>query len=129
MSDYIKYEVRVYANGNKCWYLNDKLHREDGPAIEYVGGYKSWYLYGKRHREDGPAIESFNGYKYWYLNDQLHREDGPAIEYADGNKHWYLEGVNYTEFQHKAEIERRNNTCNGKVVTIEGKQYELTEIK
>jgi hypothetical protein len=26
-------------------------------------------------------------------------------------------------------MKRRNNTCNGKIVTIEGKQYELTEIK
>jgi hypothetical protein len=24
---------------------------------------------------------------------------------------------------------RRNNTCSGKVVTIDGKQYELAEIK
>jgi hypothetical protein len=24
---------------------------------------------------------------------------------------------------------QRNNTCNGKVVTIDGKQYELAEIK
>jgi hypothetical protein len=30
----IKYTVKVYANGHKHWYLNGKLHREDGPAIE-----------------------------------------------------------------------------------------------
>ena len=24
--------------------MNGKLHREDGPAIEYANGYKSWYL-------------------------------------------------------------------------------------
>jgi hypothetical protein len=83
MSGYIKYKVRVYASGNKSWYLNGQLHREDGPAIEYV----------------------------------------------DGHKSWYLDNVWYTKSQHKAEMARRNNTCNGKVVTIEGKQYELTEIK
>jgi hypothetical protein len=72
-----------------------------------------------------------SGYvKYeWYLNDKLHREDGPALEYVDGRKYWYLEGVEYTKYGHKAEMKRRNNTCNGKIVTIEGKQYELTEIK
>jgi hypothetical protein len=34
MSEYTEYQVRVYPNGTKEWYLNDKLHREDGPAIE-----------------------------------------------------------------------------------------------
>ncbi len=33
-------------DGNKYWYLNDKLHREDGPAIEYANGNKSWYING-----------------------------------------------------------------------------------
>jgi hypothetical protein len=83
MSGYIKYEVHVYASGNKSWYLNGQLHREDGPAIEYV----------------------------------------------DGHKSWYLDNVWYTKSQHKAEMARRNNTCSGKVVTIDGKQYELAEIK
>ena len=45
------------ANGDKSWYLNGKLHREDGPAIERANGDKSWYLNGKLHREDGPAVE------------------------------------------------------------------------
>ena len=56
------------ADGDKRWYLDDKLHRTDGPAVEYADGYKVWYLDGKRHRTDGPAIEYPNGDKYWYLN-------------------------------------------------------------
>ena len=32
--------------GTKEWYRNDKLHREDGPAIEYVDGTKEWWLNG-----------------------------------------------------------------------------------
>ena len=80
------------AYGNKRWYLNGKLHREDGPAIEYSNGDKYWYLNGKLHRVDGPAIEYVNGDKYWYLNGELHREDGPAIEYTNGNKSWFLNG-------------------------------------
>ncbi len=54
--------------GNKYWYLNGKLHREDGPACEYTDGNKSWWKNGQRHREDGPAIEYYDGTKYWYLN-------------------------------------------------------------
>jgi hypothetical protein len=85
-------ELKIEQDGTKCWFLNDKLHREDGPAIEYANGTKHWYLNGKLHREDGPAVEYANGGKRWYLNDKLHREDGPAVEYPDGTKRWYLNG-------------------------------------
>ena len=33
----------VYTN-SKRWYLNDKLHRMDGPAIEWEYGGRSWYI-------------------------------------------------------------------------------------
>jgi len=55
-------------------------------------GTKYWYLNSKLHREDGPAVECASGTKYWYLNNEWHRVDGPAIEYADGDKVWYLNG-------------------------------------
>ena len=55
-------ECRIYDNGDKYWFLNGKLHRSDGPAIEYA-----------------------NGNKYWYLNGKLYRINGPAIEYVDGD--------------------------------------------
>ena len=42
-----KPEVMVYPNGDKYWFLNGKLHREDGPAYEHANGTKSWYLNGK----------------------------------------------------------------------------------
>jgi hypothetical protein len=31
----------------KEWYINGQLHREDGPAIEYIDGSKSWYINGE----------------------------------------------------------------------------------
>jgi len=54
--------------GGKIWYLNGKLHRTDGPAVERSTGDKAWFLYGRRHRENGPAIEWANGYKAWFFN-------------------------------------------------------------
>ena len=30
----------------KYWYLNGKLHRVDGPAVEWSSGSKMWYLNG-----------------------------------------------------------------------------------
>jgi hypothetical protein len=70
MTNYIKYEVKVYTSGDKCWYLNGKPHREDGPAVELSNGGKAWYLNGKFHREDGPAVEYEDGRNYWYLNNE-----------------------------------------------------------
>jgi hypothetical protein len=75
MTNYIKYEVEVYTNGNKYWYLNGNLHREDGPAVAHSGGYKAWFLNGKRHREDGPAIERINGDKFWWLKGERLTEE------------------------------------------------------
>ena len=91
---------------NKRWYLNDKLHREDGPAVKYTDGSKCWYLNGKRHREDGPAVEYADGEKLWYLNGERHRENGPAVEFVDGDKLWYLNGIEYSEEEYWTEIKK-----------------------
>ena len=40
-------ECKVDEWGNKEWFLNRKLHREDGPAIEYADGDKQWFLHGE----------------------------------------------------------------------------------
>lgn len=48
----IEYKVEVYADGTKVWYLNSRLHREDGPAIEYADGAKVWYLHNEKLTED-----------------------------------------------------------------------------
>ena len=122
----IEYTVVVQDNGSKCWFLNGKLHREDGPAYECSNGSKFWYLNGKRHREGGPAVEGANGNKFWWLNGKIHREDGPALEFADGTKYWYLNGEKVTEEEHKRRTSK--TTCEGKVVEIDGVKYELKEV-
>jgi hypothetical protein len=38
MSNPIEYTVKVWDNGEKAWFLNDKRHRIDGPAIENSDG-------------------------------------------------------------------------------------------
>ena len=86
-----------YIGGSKKWYLNGKRHRNDGPAVEWSDGSKYWYLNGQRHRENGPAVENADGYKYWYLNGKLHREDGPAVEHSNGSKSWWLNNISLTE--------------------------------
>ena len=57
MSDSIEYLVMVHRNGNKCWRLNGSIHREDGPAVEYVDGRNWWYLDGEQYTEAGHTAE------------------------------------------------------------------------
>ena len=97
------------------------------PVMETDGyGNKRWYLNGKLHREDGPAVEYADGDKFWYLNGKLHREDGPAEEFADGTKYWWLNNQKVTEEEHKKRTSKA--TCSGKVVEIDGIKYELKEV-
>jgi hypothetical protein len=97
------YIVKVDDDGTKRWYLDDKLHREDGPAVEYA-----------------------DGIKRWFLNDKLHREDGPAVEYTDGRA-WYLNGVEYSEAEWHKQTQKVKSPCVGKVIEIDGVKYKLVE--
>ena len=116
----IEYTVKVYDGGNKYWYLNGELHREDGPACEFSDGSKEWYLNGKRHREDGPACEYSDGGKEWFLNGKLHREDGPAVEYSDGDREWYLNEEEFTEEEFLQMTQKH-------VVIIDGQEIKISE--
>ena len=119
----ITYTVEIYEAGSERWFHNDKLHREDGPAVENAkwlksirtpNGDKRWFLNGKGLSEskwkqqvkksDCSGNPSFTytveisdtGDKRWYLNGKLHREDGPAIETTNG-KHWYINNILHRE--------------------------------
>ncbi len=52
MRDFKMEELIVNTNGDREWYLNGKLHREDGPAIEFTGGDNYWYLNGEELTEE-----------------------------------------------------------------------------
>jgi hypothetical protein len=63
-----KKQPRIDSDGNKFWYLNGDLHREDGPAAECANGDKEWWLNDRIHRTDGPAIVRESGVIEWWLN-------------------------------------------------------------
>ena len=50
----------IVNEGNKFYFSNRKLHREDGPAVILTDGTREYWYNGKRHNIDGPAI--FNIY-------------------------------------------------------------------
>ena len=68
--------VGIWQNVKIHW-LDGQYHRnlkERGPAIEYLDGFKSWYVEGKLHREDGPAIIRASS---WYLNGKKIKSSHP----------------------------------------------------
>ena len=85
-----------YASGSKAWYQNGKRHRDVGPAVERMDDIMAWYQNGRRHRVDGPAIVHANGAQEWYHNGRRHRLDGPAIVHANGAQEWWINGTEYS---------------------------------
>jgi hypothetical protein len=97
----------IDKKGNKTWYLNNKIHRLNGPAVERANGDREWYRMGRLHRVDDPAIERANGDREWYVNGlchrragtrlervngRFHRSNGPAVVYASGSTKWAVNG-------------------------------------
>jgi hypothetical protein len=79
--------------GTEYWYDDDnKLHRDDSPAIINCVGVEYWYYHGVIHRIGGPAIICDNNNQFRWCNyGKLHRLDGPAIEW-NGYKQWWISG-------------------------------------
>jgi len=46
-----EYTIWECADGEKEWYLNGELHREDGPAVNDCDGDKEWWLNNKQYTE------------------------------------------------------------------------------
>jgi hypothetical protein len=66
---------RLVFNDRNEYHFEDKLHRLDGPAIEFANGAKEWWFEGKLHRNNGPAIEFANGANEWYMRDRKVTKD------------------------------------------------------
>ena len=49
----------VYSNGTKFWYQNDRLHRTDGPAIEYPNGSIEYWLNDDQYSYDEFTLIAF----------------------------------------------------------------------
>ena len=90
--NYPNYKVVDPIDGTEKWYVDEKLHRIDGPAIIYPGGVEEWYVDGKIHRIGGPAITYPGGVEEWYVDGKIHRIGGPAVTHADGTEEWYVDG-------------------------------------
>lgn len=89
--------------GREEWHQNGELHREGGPAESIVlenFSSRKWYQHGKLHRDEDPAVVDSQG-EIWYQHGELHREDGPAVCMINGPlaglREWYSEGLKHRE--------------------------------
>lgn len=87
----------IRENGNTQYWVNGRLHRDDGPAVEdHIKKYYAWHKHGSFHRIGGPAIMYKNGSEEWFVSGDRHRLGGPAIIHMDNNtvtkEEWYKNG-------------------------------------
>ena len=89
----------------------------------------SLYLYDT----DGKEIYCENSKGYWYKRD--YDSNGNGIYYENSNEYWWKQefdvngNIIYLESSDGEIIDSRTKTsCDGKVVEIEGKRYQLNEI-
>jgi hypothetical protein len=64
-----------------------------------------------------------------FATDRLHCLDGHALQYPGGEEYYYIDGEivsKQTWLQKIAELNQpKKYTCDGKIVEIEGKKYQL----
>ena len=90
--------IHIDEYGHKRYYKDralTKLHRLDGPAIEWADGSKAWCVDGQRHRLDGPAFEDADGSKAWCV-------DGKYLSEKQFNALWCVDGKYLSEKQFNA---------------------------
>ena len=68
-------EIKINERGSKYWYKNGKLHRLDGPAVEYINGDKIWYKNDELHNIYGPAVLENGIEEYWIEGKQLSEKE------------------------------------------------------
>lgn len=73
------------------------------------------------------TVEESGEIRWYNEQGQFHREEGPACEYPSGAKSWYLNGQRLTEEEFNARIKAKD-TCDGKIIEMDGKKYKLQAI-
>ena len=66
------------------------------------GNQQEYYLNDVIHRTDGPAMITTDGTQIWFENGVLHCLTGPAIIQLDGAKEWVVNGIRMTEVEFNA---------------------------
>lgn len=68
------------------YYLNDELHRLDGPAIYHC---------------ENCDCDAREGDYLYYVEGKLHRLDGPARDWGNGDVEWWVNGIHLSPEKEK----------------------------
>ena len=80
MSETAERVYSITSNGNTIWYTGDRIHRNnDLPAVEYANGDREWWKNGLIHRDNQPAIERVNGESEWWEHGKLKKSTKPVL--------------------------------------------------
>lgn len=107
-----KPELTESSDGTKVWTLNNQLHREDGPAIEWANGTKFWYLNGikqepkkypehEKFKKNQSSIRQITNFIEWLREEHnitLREEDPTTIDDPDPNYYETFE-IHATKFK------------------------------
>lgn len=75
----------LHKNGNKFWYKNGKIHRENGYAIEYVSGQKH-YVYDGHHCPNQKYFENYiKNIKLTKVNCIEHNKNNTTIKESENS--------------------------------------------
>lgn len=74
-------QARVFPNGLKQFYIEDKLHNDSGPAEIFPDGTRCFWIYGNKISEEEfkKYNKTFRKIEFRQENGSLHRVDGPAL--------------------------------------------------
>jgi hypothetical protein len=50
----------VRADGSREWWVDGKLHRRDGPAVEDREGYREWWVDGVQYPSAPPFVATLS---------------------------------------------------------------------
>lgn len=91
------YRVDTNAVGDKFWIQDGRVHRTNGPAIEYHNGIKVWCIRGQVHRTDGPAA---------LVSDHT---SGDEYRIVPTEEEWWIDGRRYNKEQYDIKIGELQN--------------------
>ena len=40
-------KLRIWSTGTKMWFVNNQLHRANGPAVRWSNSEQEWWWYGQ----------------------------------------------------------------------------------
>lgn len=97
-TDFIGQEASMETSELMVFFEKANLSSLDEPSLVINGSIKYWFIDNKFHRDDGPALENNkSGSKSWFIENELHRDDGPALIVPDEEPLYYLHGKRITD--------------------------------